>query len=297
MRRLWVILLSILVIFVAVPVPSALAASWPTLTSGTKGTDVYALQSFLQARGYSLAVDGEFGPGTLSAVKSFQTANGLTADGSVGPATWSKVTVVLQQGATGQAVKALQRELNRKHGYGLTEDGSFGPGTLSAVKSFQSAHGLTADGSVGPATWQQLIGHFEGLGASGTGWYRYSSAGNDYASANVVAQLKAVAADWAALGYGVRIGMGDSSLTHGGNFPPHQSHQNGLDTDLRCVLTSGEGQCDWRNSNYSRTRTQKLVNMLLATGQVDRILFNDPYITGVTPYSGHDNHLHVDWKR
>ncbi|HLO01909.1 MAG TPA: peptidoglycan-binding protein, partial [Symbiobacteriaceae bacterium] len=170
MRRWWVSFLSVLILVLALPVPGALAATWPTLTSGTRGTDVYALQSFLQVRGYSAPVDEIFGSSTTSAVTSFQSANGLVADGIVGSGTWSKVVVTVQQGSSGQAVKALQRELNRKHHYGLTEDGIFGAGTGSAVKSFQSAHGLSADGIVGPATWQQLIGHFEDLGAaSGTG--------------------------------------------------------------------------------------------------------------------------------
>lgn len=299
MRRWWVVFLSVLILVLALPVPGALAANWPTLTSGTRGTDVYALQSFLQVRGYSGTLDEIFGTGTVNAVKSFQTANGLAADGIVGSGTWSKVVVTVQQGSSGQAVKALQRELNRKHHYGLAEDGIFGAGTTTAVKSFQSAHGLTSDGIVGPATWQQLIGHFEDLGgASGTGWYHYNDDGNDdYASSNVIAQLKKVAADWSALGYGVRLGFGDFSLTHGGSFPPHSSHTNGLDTDIRCVLTSGEAPCNYTVAGYSRTRTQKLVDMLWATGQVERILFNDPNVTGVTYYSGHDDHLHVDWKR
>lgn len=299
MRRWWVAFLSILILLLALPMPIALAANWTTLNKGTRGTDVYALQSFLQVRGYSVTVDAIFSAGTESAVKAFQTANALTADGIVGSGTWPKVVVTVQQGNSGQAVKALQRELNRKHHYGLVEDGVFGAGTATAVKSFQSAHGLTADGIVGPATWQQLIGHFEDLdGTSGTGWYHYLDDGNDdYATANVIAQIKAVAADWAALGYGVRLGFGDFSLPHGGPFPPHSSHQNGLDTDIRCVLTSGEGPCNYTVAGYSRTRTQKLVDMLWATGQVERILFNDPNVTGVTPYSGHDDHLHVDWKR
>jgi peptidoglycan hydrolase-like protein with peptidoglycan-binding domain len=297
-RRWWIVLLCV-VLAMTLYVPGALAASWPTLLSGTRGTDVYALQSFLQVRGYAVTVDEFFGSGTDSAVRSFQSANGLTVDGIVGSGTWSKVVVTVQQGSTGQAVKALQRELNRKHHYGLTEDGIFGSGTASAVQSFQSAHGLTADGIVGPATWQQLIGHFEDLnGTSGTGWYHYNDDGNDdYATSNAIAQLKKVAADWAALGYGVRLGFGDFSLPHGGPFPPHSSHQDGLDTDIRCVLSSGEGPCNWTVSGYSRSRTQKLVDMLWATGQVERILFNDPNISGVTPYSGHDDHLHVDWKR
>lgn len=299
MKRFAPILLAALLLVVGFQYRDAGAASWPTLVLGTRGTDVTALQHFLAARGYSVLADGIFSAGTETAVKDFQSKNGLSADGIVGAATWSKVVTTVQNGSSGQAVTALQKELNAKLHYGLAVDGAFGAGTTTAVKNFQSHMGLTADGIVGPATWQALIGHFEDLGgASGTGWYHYNDDGNDdYASANAIAQLKKVAADWNTLGYGVRIGLGDFSLEHGGYFSPHSSHQDGLDTDLRCVLTSGESPCDWRNSGYSRARTQKLVDMLWATGQVERILFNDPNVTGVTPYSGHDNHLHVDWKR
>jgi peptidoglycan hydrolase-like protein with peptidoglycan-binding domain len=56
--------------------------------SGQRGWDVAALQFLLQRRGYSPGgMDGGFGPGTRSAVLSFQRAAGLTADGLVGSAT------------------------------------------------------------------------------------------------------------------------------------------------------------------------------------------------------------------
>ncbi|GAA2442793.1 GH25 family lysozyme [Streptomyces macrosporus] len=131
--------------------------AWPVLKSGSTGVDVRALQYLLNARGYSTTVDGSYGPATTSQVTAFQQANGLTADGITGPATWSKVIVTVRSGDTGDAVKAVQTELNSK-GHSLTVDGSFGPATLSAVKSFQSSKGLAADGIVGPMTWQALVG-------------------------------------------------------------------------------------------------------------------------------------------
>ncbi|WP_051717440.1 GH25 family lysozyme [Streptomyces megasporus] len=59
-----------------------------TVQSGATGSAVKAVQTQLNSKGYSLAVDGSFGPATLSAVKSFQSSKGLAVDGSVGPMTW-----------------------------------------------------------------------------------------------------------------------------------------------------------------------------------------------------------------
>jgi len=56
------------------------------LKIGSKSEDVKKLQAKL-----GLAADGDFGPGTDKAVKAWQQANGLTADGIVGSATWTKM--------------------------------------------------------------------------------------------------------------------------------------------------------------------------------------------------------------
>jgi hypothetical protein len=63
----------------------------------------------------------------------------------------------LNLGARGQAVVALQRELNR-HGMRVAVDGTFGPLTARAVRGFQAMHGLATDGIVGPLTWRALRG-------------------------------------------------------------------------------------------------------------------------------------------
>lgn len=56
------------------------------LKVGSTGDQVKQLQQKL-----GLAADGGFGPGTEAAVKAWQAANGLTADGLVGDATWAKL--------------------------------------------------------------------------------------------------------------------------------------------------------------------------------------------------------------
>lgn len=65
------------------------------LKVGSKGTGVRTLQAALNALGYSAGyTDGEFGSKTEKAVKAFQQAYGLTADGEVGPNTWAKLLAI-----------------------------------------------------------------------------------------------------------------------------------------------------------------------------------------------------------
>ena len=62
-----------------------------TLRRGAKGDEVIELQTKLHLDGSSLEIDGIFGIGTLSAVKSFQRRHGLVVDGVVGPKTWAEL--------------------------------------------------------------------------------------------------------------------------------------------------------------------------------------------------------------
>ena len=60
------------------------------LETGSRGEDVRALQLLLNGRGHSCGnADGEFGKKTDAAVRGFQQAKQLTADGIAGPKTWS----------------------------------------------------------------------------------------------------------------------------------------------------------------------------------------------------------------
>jgi len=67
---------------------SAPAYPGTPLRQGGRGANVQTLQQRLSDLGYSLTVDGNFGPGTRGAVVTFQGASGLGADGIVGPSTW-----------------------------------------------------------------------------------------------------------------------------------------------------------------------------------------------------------------
>jgi peptidoglycan hydrolase-like protein with peptidoglycan-binding domain len=139
--------------------------SGPTLHPGATGADVKRVQRILvMIKLLDFAsIDGSYGAKTEAAVKSFQTGNGLTADGIVGSHTWSAFpadpnTPTLQSGASGSAVTALQQGLLKFDGPGTATDpgaadGQFGPKTKKAVQAYQQQHNLTADGIVGDKTW------------------------------------------------------------------------------------------------------------------------------------------------
>ncbi|WP_445063536.1 peptidoglycan-binding domain-containing protein [Streptomyces sp. SAS_281] len=193
MRRAMSVLTAVFAALLAtlLVVPAAQAAGWPVVDSGDKGADVTTVQHLLTARGFSTTADGDFGPGTVSSVRGFQSANGLSADGAVGPATWPKLVVTVSNGSNGSAVKALQVQLN-KYGAGLAVDGAFGSGTEAKVRSFQQSKGLSpVDGIVGPATWEALL---SGSGGSTGG------AGGTLTHAQAAAQFNAAGIGWVSSG-------------------------------------------------------------------------------------------------
>lgn len=68
------------------------AAKKVVIKKGASGTFVYLIEFILSAKGYYTgAMDASFGSGLQAAVKAFQKAVGLKADGVVGAETWYKL--------------------------------------------------------------------------------------------------------------------------------------------------------------------------------------------------------------
>jgi len=163
------------------PEPSRLV-----LREGDSGEAVFILQARLFELGYYTGrIDGRFTEETTDAVKAFQKANGLGADGIVGSGTQKVLDSnnavpggnivgdevvepdvqapaqlsTLRKGDKNDEVLVLQQYLMRYGFLTASPDGQFGSGTERAVKLFQEANGLTADGIAGVGTLSILYGN------------------------------------------------------------------------------------------------------------------------------------------
>lgn len=163
------------------------------LRNGDEGADVTYAQQRLKELGYlSGSADGKFGNATERAVRDFQTANGLSADGVVGTQTMnrlksssakakaatssgntSKATDVprprtytastpnanygyLAPGDKGSKVTSLQKRLIELGYLSGSANGTYDTDTEEAVRAFQTRNGQWVDGKAGPDTQSVL---------------------------------------------------------------------------------------------------------------------------------------------
>ena len=171
-----------------------------TLRRGDKSAQVMVMQQYLMELGYlSTQPDGQFGAGTERAVKLFQEANGLTADGVAGKGTLSilysgsavayggssggssssgsspaatatprpNTDIVIQWESEGDDVRQYQQRLVEL-GYLSSKyvTGKFNQPTVEATKAFQTMNGLKVDGAAGPQSLK-LIYSNDALNADG----------------------------------------------------------------------------------------------------------------------------------
>jgi cell wall-associated NlpC family hydrolase len=137
-----------------------------TLSPGAVGPAVKTIQKALGA-----TPDGDFGPATQKAVRTWQRTHAVPVTGIVDAATWTSLPITtripacgqkvsgpgvaitcaaLSEGASGTAVGVLQTAL------GITVDGQFGADTTSAVKQLQTDNELKITGLTNIATWKVL---------------------------------------------------------------------------------------------------------------------------------------------
>lgn len=138
-----------------------------------------------------VTIDGIFGQQTLDSLRSFERTYGLTEDGEVDRAEWSRIQNVyygllvanadlyrqtdvipfpgriLRRGIQGDDVRYLQRYLSAlSQEYpeipSVTVDGDFGAATEAAVRAFQELFGLpNPSGRVNAITWEAITEVYE----------------------------------------------------------------------------------------------------------------------------------------
>jgi len=115
------------------------------------GSQMKQMQQALIGLGYlNGTADGINGPKTKEAVRKYQKAYGLAADGVAGADTMTSLK---------NTVMALQSDLARRGFYSGRVDSSFGRGTQSAVKAYQKHAGLEQTGVAGSSTMKKLYGY------------------------------------------------------------------------------------------------------------------------------------------
>ena len=152
-----------------------------SMSYNVEATGVYALTSRLSEMGYPVSPTNYYSDSVAAAVRLFQSANGLSADGMAGKLTQEKLYSVsaigysesgqtyptLVRGDRGMALLyTLQQRLKDLGYYTIRVDGIFGSGTQRAVRWFQSVNGLSVTGKADNAT-QQLLYSAQAKAASG----------------------------------------------------------------------------------------------------------------------------------
>jgi cell wall-associated NlpC family hydrolase len=146
--------------------PPTPTVSCATLAQGTTGQAVATIQTLV-----GTTADGDFGPQTAAALKTWQTTEQIPATGIVDAATWGAMPVTtaaaacaqevagtgftvtclaLSVGDAGPAVAVLESALK------LAADGEFTPATEQSLEAAQLAAKLPATGITDRATWRAL---------------------------------------------------------------------------------------------------------------------------------------------
>jgi peptidoglycan hydrolase-like protein with peptidoglycan-binding domain len=128
-----------------IPAADATAASYATrtLAIGSSGSDVKALQRYLDRAGYDTTADGEFGSGTASSVRSFEADKQRRQDG--------RATRYEQR-----LVRALVKGSSSSGGGGASTEATEIP-TSTAGDAYVDDSGLAVAPSSAPVEVQQII--------------------------------------------------------------------------------------------------------------------------------------------
>jgi penicillin-insensitive murein endopeptidase len=199
-------------------------------------------------------------------------------------------------------------------GGGIAVGDSQGVVVANPDGTFTGAYGSLVNGSLVPA--------------SGPGFKRAGGAAQNYAAGFMLSLLENASAYITQAYPGLVVQIGGISQQTGGFFPPHKSHQNGLDADILFMgRTTWESVLDkerkvtarfdlvknwefWRQltaQQYSnKGKVESIVSMILVAPEIKRHLcawametgaLNDPLnfevMRRLRPTEGHEDHFHL----
>lgn len=298
------------------------------LRRGSQGPEVEKLQEELVDIGYLTRAQkqsgpGKFGPLTEAALKNFQKDNHLDPSGVCDARTqaaFRQLNEGVKRGSEGNVVSGLQ---DRLVAVGLmttaevmSGPGKFGPRTEAALKVFQATHGIEKSGVLTDATYQALLTSAMSaipnsnlldstsvetvLPERGIGYVTFNRepGGRDqFGRASTIRSIERLGEAWSQLHPTTPIAVGDISRRGGGPFPPHKSHKDGCDVDMRPLTNNGINEpTNIGATNYSHARTRELILLIRDKFSPEVIFFNDPLTIkeGLTKHAeGHGNHVHV----
>ena len=114
------------------------------------------LQTELQALGFDpKGIDGKYGPGTVAAVKAFQTSKGLKADGDAGPDTIAAILRAEPEPKTNEPAASGEGEELLKQIKALLDKASIKPDVTSTVDS-PIAASIDFNSSIGKGIYEKV---------------------------------------------------------------------------------------------------------------------------------------------
>lgn len=221
-------------------------------------------------------------------------------------------------------VRLVQQRL-KDVGFDLGVDGQWGRKSETALKTYRAMltgaeytkeePGLIAPNDlVDRALSSEAPPRWEKMPASGPGFVNHDTDGFSHGSAEMRLAIEefslAYARDYLAVNPGkALISLNDASESHGGDNRDHDTHENGLDLDLRLPRKDGTSGSDVRRTDYDREAAWAMLSSIAANPRVERVLFSDATLlerakTERQPWAFkvfdggdvHRNHFHVDIK-
>ena len=298
------------------------------LKKGDVGAAVESLQDEMIDLGYLTSEQkktgvGTFGGKTEAALKAFQKDIALKDTGVLDLPTQAALRQLndgVKKGSSSGVVQALQQKLVSKK-FLTSADmntgiGVFGNKTQAALIQFQLKNRIEPNGVLSDETYRLLfktpapvvpiptnvnntdINTVLPMDSEGyTTYNREPNGADQFGTAMTINRVMDLGRKWFLLHPEVRLQFGDISRRGGGAFPPHGSHKNGRDVDVRPLrrdnrmdaVSVGEVQ-------YDSIRTEEFVKLVRSRYPGVAIFFNDTRLInkGLTAHcKNHHNHLHI----